>query len=268
MTRLCLALEEYRRTPEGRVQGSEDFLQHFFPYDGDGATDRLFRHLPKDVRGPILAGWKIRGAKAALADSDEKVREVVHDALVAGDLGHEAFEQGISPATLIGWVPYAEWWPFWREGTLSERAIAKAFGLAYELGLFDAKWFFDHLESGGKTGTDVLGDGLSKADLTEWMHKIHEAGDGSPKGILGALGWEKITRQTRAPILLATLDLFARERGLHQAPVRIPALDDIESTVVTNWTGLGPAPAPPTAPPTAPPPPLPELGADAKRSSK
>ncbi|MDB4993212.1 MAG: hypothetical protein JWM74_644 [Myxococcaceae bacterium] len=260
VTRFCLALEEFRRTPEGRVRGSEDLVQHFFPYDGDHATDRLFRHMPKDVRGPILAGWKIRGAKAALADNDEKVESVVHDALVAGDLGHEAFEQGVSAETLVNYAPHADWWQFWRDGALSERALLKALSTAYDLGLFDAKWFFDHIESGGKKGTDVLADGLSKGDLTEWMRKIHEGADGSPKGILAALGWEKIVRQTRAPILVATLDLFALEVGLHKplrpsdAPAsalggslsaRIPPIDDVESTVVTNWNAMNGLP--PTA---------------------
>jgi hypothetical protein len=250
VAKLCLALEEYRRTPEGRVRGSEDLVQHFFPYDGDRASDRLFRHMPKDVRGRILAGWKIRGAKAALTDSDAKVEEVVHDALVAGDLVHEAFEQGIPPATLIDFVPHPDWWQFWRDGALSERALLKALFTASELGLLDAAWFFDHIESSGKKGTDVLADGLSKADLTEWMRKIHEGGDGSPKGMVAALGWEKIVRQTRAPILLATLDLFAIETGLrrHPRPSDAPSsrgsiagmevFDDIEKTVVTNWKDL------------------------------
>jgi hypothetical protein len=301
VARFCLALEEFRRTPEGRVRGSEDLVQHFFPYDGDGANDRLFRHMPKDVRGPILAGWKIRGAKAALADNDAKVEEVVHDALVAGDLGHEAFEQGVSAATLVTYAPHPEWWQFWRDGALSERALLKALSTAYELGLFDAKWFFDHLESSGKKGTDVLADGLSKSDLTEWMRKIHEGGDGSPKGILAALGWEKIVRQTRAPILVATLDLFALETGLHKplrpsdAPAsglgsvstRSPAIDDVESTVVTNWNAMNglpptaanlaakppgmPASMPPlptektTTPPTPPTPPEPAPSPTSKR---
>jgi hypothetical protein len=252
VARFCLVLEEFRRTPEGRVRGSEDLVQHFFPFDGDAATDRLFRHMPKEVRGPILAGWKIRGAKAALADNDAKVEEVVHDALVAGDLGHEAFEQGVAPATLVGFVPLSEWWQFWRDGALSERALLKALSTAYDLGLFDAKWFFDHLESGGKKGTDVLADGLSKSDLTEWMRKIHEGGDGSPKGLLAALGWDRIVRQTRAPILVATLDLFALEAGLHKPlrassppsslgaslAARIPVIEDVESTVVTNWNAM------------------------------
>ncbi len=262
VARFCLALEEFRRTPEGRVRGSEDLVQHFFPYDGDSATDRLFRHMPKDVRGPILAGWKIRGAKAALVDNDAKVEEVVHDALVAGDLGHEVFEEGVSATTLVTYAPHADWWQFWRDGALSERALLRALSTAYELGLFDAKWFFDHIEAGGKKGTDVLAEGLSKSDLTDWMRKIHEGGDGSPKGILTALGWEKIVRQTRAPILVATLDLFALEAGLHKplrpsdAPAseigsassmstRIPPSDDVESTVVTNWNAMN------SLPPTA-----------------
>src|SRR5262245_18825808 len=90
--KFCLAVEEYRRTPEGRVRTSQEFLGHFFPHDDKSAKDQLLRFLPNDVRGPILAHWGIRGLKAASRDTDEKVEAVVHDALVAGDVDHSAFE--------------------------------------------------------------------------------------------------------------------------------------------------------------------------------
>jgi hypothetical protein len=46
----------------------------------------------------------------------------------------------------------------------------------------------------------------SKADLTTWIRRIHESRDGSPKGILTALGWEMIVTQANnyAPGLGAT----------------------------------------------------------------
>src|SRR5687767_6372049 len=40
--KFCLAVEEHRRTPEGRVRTSQEFLNHFFPYDDAKAKDQLF----------------------------------------------------------------------------------------------------------------------------------------------------------------------------------------------------------------------------------
>ncbi|HWL84370.1 MAG TPA: hypothetical protein VNO21_01130, partial [Polyangiaceae bacterium] len=114
--KFCLAVEEHRRTPEGRVRTSQEFLNHFFAYDETKAKDQLFRYLPNDVRGPILSHWGIRGLKAALRDTDEKVEAVVHDALVAGDVDHSAFELGLAPDVLVRWAPLPSWWTFWRAG--------------------------------------------------------------------------------------------------------------------------------------------------------
>lgn len=71
--KFCLALEEYRRTPEGRVRTSQDLLATFFPHDDKTCTDKLLKHLPNEVRGPIVAAWGIRGIKAALRDPDERL---------------------------------------------------------------------------------------------------------------------------------------------------------------------------------------------------
>ncbi|MEO8797022.1 MAG: hypothetical protein ABI551_03985, partial [Polyangiaceae bacterium] len=94
--KFCLTLEELRRTSDGRVRTSQEFLAHFFSHDEKGSKDEIFRHLPQDVRGPILSGWGIRGLKAALRDDDAKVESVVFDALVAGDVDHAAFEGGLT----------------------------------------------------------------------------------------------------------------------------------------------------------------------------
>jgi hypothetical protein len=214
--KLCFALEEYRRTTEGRVRTSQELLGHFFPHDEKGSTDRIFLHLPMEVRGPILSGWGIRGLKAALRDTDAKVESVVLDALTAGDIDHAAFEQGLSAETLIRYVPLASWWSFWRGGKLSKKAIHKALEAAFDLGIFDAKWFLDTLEGrGGKLrGTDVISEGLTKADLTDWVKNIHQSGDGTPKGILVALGWEKIVSQTANEILVGALDAMAAKVSL------------------------------------------------------
>lgn len=214
--KFCLSLEEFRRTQEGRVRSSQELLAHFFAHDDKGSKDEIFRHLPKDVRGPILSAWGIRGLKAALRDDDAKVESVVFDALVAGDIDHAAFESGITSELIVKWAPLTSWWSFWRAGKLSKKAIGKALETAFDLGLFDARWFLDTVEGrgGALKGTDVLSDGLTKADLTDWVKRIHQSGDGTPKGIVLALGWEKIVAQTANDTLIAVLDAFAVKSGL------------------------------------------------------
>lgn len=252
--KFCLAVEEYRRTADGRVRSSQEFLAHFFPHDDKGATDQVFRHIPNDVRGPILAQWGIRGLKAALRDSDDKVQSVVHDALVAGDVDHAAFEQGLAADVLVRWVPLASWWTFWRAGKLSKKAIGRALETAYELALFDAKWLLDTLESrGGKLrGTDVIAEGLTKADLTEWVKRIHVSGDGSPKGILAAIGWEKVVAQTANEVLVSALDALATKVGLSAASAASASTGASTSTAPGAPAGGGKPTMPPSMPPLPP----------------
>ncbi len=215
-TRLCLALEEHRRSPAGRVRGSEDFLSAFFPHDETRSEDRVFHFLPHEVRAPIIAAWGIRGAKAAARDDDAKVQSVVHDALVAEDLDHAAFEEGLTAEIMTRWVPLPDLWSFWRGGKLTKKAIETALVTGYELSLFDARWFLETIEIGDRKlrGTDVLADGLTKADLAAWVHAVHQSGDGTPRGLLAALGWEKLVVSTRDPVLVATLDAMASRVGL------------------------------------------------------
>jgi hypothetical protein len=214
--KFCLALEENRRTPEGRVRTSQELLATFFPHDEKTSSDRVFKYLPQDVRGPIVAAWGIRGIKAALRDSDEKIQTVVHDALIAGDLDHVAFEDGLAPETLVRWLPLADLWAFWRGGKLTKQGAHKALATAYELYLFDARWFLDTISAKGGSirGTDVLADGLTKDELTQWIHRIHETGDGTPKGIVAALGWDKIAAKTSSEVLVAVLDAMVAKVGL------------------------------------------------------
>ena len=233
LARFCLTLEEYRRTPEGRVRGEREFVAHFFAHDAAKATDLVFRHLPREVRGPILSGWKIRGTKTALRDDDAKVKDAVHDALVSGDIDPTAFEVGIRAEVLVRWVPLSDWWSFWRAGNLSQRAILKALSGGYDLGLFDAAWFLSALEAPAaaldpsrpepKGGIEVLAEGLAKADLTEWVRTIHRGGDGTARGLVAAIGWEKIVRNTKAPILIAVLDALAARTGLTASTAPAPA---------------------------------------------
>lgn len=216
VTKFCLTMEEHRRTEAGRVRTAKEFLGHFFPHDNDSAKDQVFRHMPTDVRGPILAAWGIRGAKAALKDDDEKVRLVVHDALVAGDIDDASFESGITAQILIDWIVLAEWWSFWRHGRLTGVAIQKALATARELALIDDKWFLLNVQGrGGKLkGTDVLCDTLSKDQIVAWVRKLHESGDGSPAGIIAAIGWDTVLQKTAQDALLFALDQFARKAGL------------------------------------------------------
>jgi hypothetical protein len=215
-TKLCLALEQHRRSQAGRVRSSEDFLAAFFPHDEAHSQDRVFHFLPREVRAPVVAGWGIRGAKAAARDDDAKVQSVVHDALIAGDLDHAAFETGLSAEIMTQWVPLRDLWSFWRGGKLTKKAIETALVTGYELSLFDARWLLDTIEIGDRKlrGTDVLGDGLTKADLTAWVRAIHQSGDGTPRGLLAALGWEKLVASTRDSVLVAALDAMASRVGL------------------------------------------------------
>jgi hypothetical protein len=238
--KFCLALEEHRRTPDGRVRTSQELLATFFPHDEKVCTDRLFKYLPNEVRGPIIAAWGIRGIKSALRDSDEKVAAVVHDALVAGDVDHAAFEEGLSPETLVRWVPLADLWAFWRGGKLTKQAIHKALSTAYELYLFDARWFLETIvaKGGSLRGTDVLAEGLTKDELTHWIRRIHETADGTPKGLVAALGWDKIVAKTPNDVLVGVLDAMVGKVGL----VVVPARDS--QTRLPEGAAAKPDPAP------------------------
>ncbi len=214
--KFCYGLEVHRRTPDGRVRTAQEFLAHFFPHDSKSTTDRIFHYMPNEVRAPILTTWGVRGKKSALRDDDGKVQSVVHDALVAGDIDAGMFEDGCVPDTIMRWIDLADWWVFWRGGKITKYTILKALESGYELGLFDAEWFLGTLRSheGKLRGTDVLSEGLTKADLTEWVRRIHESADGSPKGLLAALGWDQIVAKTADEVLIAVLDVMAAKVAL------------------------------------------------------
>src|SRR4051794_24048595 len=171
LSAFCLEIEKHRRTPEGRVRNAEHFLQFYFPRQpgaGATATDRLFLHLPREVRGPIIADWRVRGLKAALRDDDERVKTVVLDALEAGDLDANMFEEGVVPETLIDYVPLDEWWTFWRGTAVPNAAVQKALFTARAMHLVDDRWFLDNVSgrSGRNKGTDAVCDTLTKEDIT------------------------------------------------------------------------------------------------------
>ncbi|HEY2366850.1 MAG TPA: hypothetical protein VGH87_10700 [Polyangiaceae bacterium] len=262
LVRFCVAIEEHRRTAEGRVRTPAQFLEHFFAVTNGAAKDEVFRHMPKEVRGPILSGWGIRGAKAALRDEDDKVATVVLDALAAGDLDADAFEAALAPDKLLAWVPLASFWAFWRAGAINKPAMLRAFTKAYELKLLDAKAFVDDLKArGGEvTGTDVLGGSLTKDDLIEWVRKVHASGDGSAKGLVEALGWEKIVAKAPTEALLGALDALAVRLGIADAQMQ---------TATAENAALKPIPPPEEEDPaskTDPPPPDEEVVMQAQGS--
>ncbi len=245
LTRFCLALEEHRRTPEGRVKTAQQFVAHFFTQSETAPQDRIFCHVPKDVRGPVISAWGIRGSKAALRDSDEKVASVVSDALIATDLSPTAFEEGVSAAITVAWVPLTEWWSFWRASVLTKAALGKALVTAYDLVLFDAAWMFEHLESKTHKGTDVVSEALGKEELSAWIKQVHASKDGTDKGLLQALGWEKLIAKTNNDSLVGLLDALAIKVGLTPAPEQPAAKTDppVPAAVVSETPAVGVAQA-------------------------
>jgi hypothetical protein len=235
VTKFCRAMEEHRRTDAGRVRTAREMLDYFFPRTPSSAEDRIFLHIPPEVRGPIVSAWGVRGAKSALRDTDEKVCQVVFDALGAGDVDEVSFEDGIDAQTLIDWAPLTDWWTFWRTGKLTGVAIQKALAVGRELGLFDDRWFLLNVDGrGGKLkGTDTLCDTLSKDQIVAWIRKLHESGDGSPAGLVGALGWETALAKTSQEALLFALDAFAKKVGL----VAPPAVGGSASTADPSLVG-------------------------------
>lgn len=250
VTKFCLTMEEFRRTDPGRVRSPQEFVTHFFPYDPTNATDRVFLHMPREVRAPIVSAWGIRGAKAAVRDDDAKVRVVVHDALLAGDIDAATFEEGVIASTLIDWVPLQEWWTFWRTGRVSGVPVQRALRTARELNLFDDRWFLQNLEGrGGRLkGTDTICDTLSKDQIVAWIRGIHSSGDGSPAGIVNALGWDTILTKVSEEALLFALDAFAKKVGL----VPPTAATSATATSATSATAPNSAPTSATAPNSAP----------------
>jgi len=216
VTKFCRALEEHRRTDAGRVKTAKELVEHYFKYDGKHADDRIFCMMPREVRGPIVSGWGIRGKRSALKDDDGRVRDVVHDALLAGDVDDAKFEEGVTAEVLIDWILLQDWWAFWRSGRITGAPVQRALALARELTLFDDAWFLDHLKGrGGRlSGTDVVCDTLPKDQIVTWIRNIHGSGDGSPAGLVGALGWEVILAKTSQEALLYALDAFAQKVGL------------------------------------------------------
>ncbi len=253
VTKFCLAMETHRRTAEGRVRSAKEMLEVFFPRGAEGAVDRIFVHIPREVRGPIVSGWGIRGAKAALRDDDDRVRHVVEDALASGDIDENAFESGLAPDVVIDWLPLKDWWAFWRSGKLTGVAIQKALATARELALFDDKWFLENIDgrAGRLKGTDTLCDTLSKDQIVGWVRALHQSGDGSPAGLVAALGWEVVLTKTAQDALLFSLDAFARKVGLAPPaaaagapdwePPSTPSYDSLYSTTGTTAAALSEA---------------------------
>ncbi len=244
VTKFCFAMEEHRRTDAGRVRTAKEMVDVFFPRANGTVTDRVFCHIPPEVRGPIVSGWGIRGARSAQRDTDEKIKQVVADAFAAGDIDESMFEQGLDARILIDWIPLSEWWSFWRTGKLTGVAVQKALATARELGLFDDRWFLENVDGrGGKLkGTDTLCDTLSKDQIIGWIRNVHRSGDGSPGGLVAALGWDVILAKTSQEALLFALDALAKKVGLVAekpgvaVPDGIPA--DLEPPSIPSTSGV------------------------------
>lgn len=250
LSAFCLEIERHRRTLDGRVRTAEAFLQFYFARQPGGSTaaDRVLLHLPREVRGPIVAGWRIRGLKASLRDDDERAKAVVLDALDAGDLDATKFEEGISAETLIDYVPLDEWWKFWRGTALPNGAVQKALATARAMQLIDDKWFLENIEGrGGRLkGTDAITDTLTKDDIIGWLRGIHASGDATPPGIVAARGWGNVLAKTSPEALLFALDAFARKVHLttpsSEKPERpsSPTLDGFEDMPQVDLSKIDP----------------------------
>jgi hypothetical protein len=216
VTKFCRSLEEHRRTEVGRVKTAREFLDNFFPHNPKSSEDRVFKTIPREVRGPIISGWGIRGEKSAVKDDDERTRNVVHDALLAGDVDENMFEAGLTSDILIDWIALSDWWSFWRSGKIVGAPVQRALALARELGLFDDRWFLEHVKGrGGRlAGTDIVCDTLPKDQIIAWIRNVHGGGDGSPAGLVSALGWDVILAKTSQEALLHALDQLAQKIGL------------------------------------------------------
>lgn len=227
IVQFCRSLEDLRRTDAFRVRSAKELVQHFFPHDEKKVTDKLFKELPAEVRGPIVSAWGIRGAKAALRDDDERIARVVHDAFVAGDIDDAVFEEGVTADVITAYIPLAEWWSFWRGGRVVGAPVQRALAIARELRLFDDRWFLTHVDgrAGRLRGTDTLCDTLSKDQIVAWLRNVHGSGDGSAAGLVQALGWETILAKTSQEALTFALDALAAELKLvGAAPVETKAL--------------------------------------------
>ncbi len=233
VTKFCRLLEEHRRTDAGRVKSARELLDTFFPHDDGAAEDRVFRLIPREVRGPIVSAWGIRGKKSAVTDDDDRVRTVVHDALLAGDLDENMFEQGLSSDVLIDWIALGDWWSFWRSGRIAGAPVQRALAFARELGLFDDRWFLANVKGrGGRlVGTDIVCDTLPKDQIIAWIRNVHGSGDGSPAGLVSAIGWEVILAKTSQEALLYALDAFALKVGLVAAPTPSKAPETAEVAI-------------------------------------
>jgi hypothetical protein len=247
VTKLCLALEAFRRTEEGRIRDAKAFLGHYFPHDKSSSTDRIFLHMPKEVRADLLSNWGIRGKKSALRDNDEKVRATVTDSLAAGDIDAAIVEESVTPEILIDWVPLDDWWTFWRGSNVPIDSVRKALATARDLSLFDERWFLDHLKLGSQKlqGTDVICAALSKEQIAAWLHSVHTRADASPSGLVGALGWETILAKTAHEALTFALDALAGQIGLAEASTLDASADAAKAT------SRPPPPRSPSKPPSA-----------------
>jgi hypothetical protein len=119
--------------------------------------------------------------------------------------------------------------------------VQRALAQARELGLFDDRWFLEHVKGrGGRlAGTDIVCDTLPKDQIIAWIRNVHTSGDGSPAGLVSAIGWDTILAKTSQEALLFALDQFAQKVGLvaaapevqvsvkPPAAISVPAMNEV-----------------------------------------
>jgi len=102
----------------------------------------------------------------------------------------------------------------WRQD--DKQSLQKALTVAYDLALFDARWFsrYGSSQSGALKGTDVLADGLSKEDLVAWIKRIHEGGTVRRRASWRPSAGKRFAAKTRDEALVAVLDAVVTKVGL------------------------------------------------------
>ena len=259
VTKFCLAMEEHRRTEAGRVRTAKEFVAHFFPYDEQKANDQLFLHMPqrrpraraREVGHPRRQGGAQGRRRAGEARRPRRARRGRHR---RGDLRRGRRR----PTSSSTGSPLAEWWSFWRRARSPASPIQKALATARELGLID-----DQLVPRERPGPRRQAEGHRRRSATR-SARIRSSrgcasstsrGDGSPAGIVAALGWETVLAKTAQDALLFALDQFARKAGL--APERRRRREALEGagwreqSVRRRCSQAGGAAPPPPAPPAA-----------------
>ena len=215
VTKFCLALEKDRRTPEGRIRSRHDFREHFFPYDE--SAPKIASSVPAATTsaGRSSPRGESAAARRRCATTTRGYAAVVHDAFVAGDIDDQTFEDGLAPDLIIGWV--------------RARRLVEVLARRKAHQVLDSTRARDGLRSravrrplvsrhprerrrqAARHRRPRRGNEQDRARRLD--QKIHESGDGSPRGLSTALGWSTLVAKTSNAVLLSAMDAFAQKNG-------------------------------------------------------